>query len=127
VGTLRRIAAAASSLLLARAEFAAGELTLAGARAVRWLVSVVLASALMMLALIALSATVVLALWERLGWYSLGILTLVYAGVAYWIVIRLLREIRASPPPLVQTFAELAKDREALFGREPTSGEGPRP
>jgi uncharacterized membrane protein YqjE len=127
VSTLRRAVAAASSLLLARAEFAAAELSQAGVRALRWLLAVLLASALLMLALVALSATIVLALWERLGWYSLGLLTLIYAGVACLVVIRLLREIRASPPPLAQTFAELAKDREALFGRGQVSGDEPRP
>jgi uncharacterized membrane protein YqjE len=119
--------AAAGSLLLARAEFAAAELTQAGATALRWLLTVLLASALLIMALVALSAAIVLALWERLGWYSLGLLTLIYAGVACFLVIRLVREIRASPALLAQTFAELAKDREALFGRGPVSGEGPRP
>ena len=127
MGTLRKAVAAASSLLLARAEFAAAELTQAAVTALRWLLTGLLALALLMLALVALSATLVLALWERLGWYSLGLLTLIYAGAACWLATRLMRQIRASPPPLAQTFAELAKDREALFGREPASGPGPRP
>jgi uncharacterized membrane protein YqjE len=127
VGTLRKAVAAASSLLLARAEFAAAELTQAAVTALRWLLTGLLALALLMLALVALSATLVLALWERLGWYSLGLLTLLYAGAAYLVAIRLLREIRASPLPLAQTFAELDKDREALFGRGNVSGDEPRP
>jgi uncharacterized membrane protein YqjE len=111
-----RAAKAASSLLLARAQFAAVELTQTGADALRWLLWALGATALMALTLIAMTATVVLALWDRLGWISLGLLTLVYASATCYLILRLRRELRARAPLLAQTLAELAKDREAVFG-----------
>ena len=116
VGTLRRAVAAACALLLARAEFAAAELAQAGANALGWFLTALLAGALMVLALVTLSATVVMALWDRFGWYSLGVLAVLYAGAACALLLRVLRQIRASPRLLSQTFDELAKDREVLFG-----------
>jgi uncharacterized membrane protein YqjE len=118
-GTLRRALAAACALLVARAEFAVAELAQASVTALGWLVSAVLAAVLAMLALLALTATVVMALWDRFGWYSMAALAVLYAGASIWMMLRLMRRIRTSAHPLAQTIAELAKDREALFGRRP--------
>ena len=112
---IRRAARAASSLLLARAEFAAVELAQSGTDALHWL-------------LWALGATALLALWPQCGWYSLGLLTLVYALITGYVVHRLRRALRARPPLLAQTLAELATDREALFGHHgPEAGAEPKP
>jgi uncharacterized membrane protein YqjE len=124
---LRRAATAASSLLLARAEFAAVELTQAGADALRWLLAALAATALLTLTLVAVTATIVMALWERAGWYSMGILALIYVGATGFVVHRLRRTLHARRPVLEQTLAELAKDREALFGRAPDAGPVQRP
>jgi uncharacterized membrane protein YqjE len=107
---------AASALLLARAEFAAVELTQTGVNALRWLLWALAATALMALTLIAATATIVLALWDRLGWVSLGLLTLAYAIVTVYLLVRLRRLLHARRPLLAQTLAELSKDRDALFG-----------
>jgi uncharacterized membrane protein YqjE len=123
VGALRRAARAASSLLVARAEFAALELSQTGADALRWVLWALAATALLVLTLIIATVTIVLALWERLGWYPLGLMTLAYAIVTGYMFYRLRRELLARPPLLAQTLAELAKDREALFGQ--SSGTGP--
>jgi uncharacterized membrane protein YqjE len=72
-----------------------------------------------MLTLALLTATIVLALWERLGWYSLAFLALIFGGLTAFVIYRLLQELRSCPPVLEQTLAELAKDREALFGHRP--------
>jgi uncharacterized membrane protein YqjE len=119
VGVIRRAASAASSLLLARAEFAAVELTQTGVDALRWLLWALVATALMALTLIAGTAAIVLALWDRLGWLSLGLLTLAYAIVTAYLLVRLRRQLRARRPLLAQTLAELSKDRDALFARDP--------
>jgi uncharacterized membrane protein YqjE len=116
---IRRALAAGSSLLLLRAEFAVAELSEAGTTAMRWVVTALIAFALLIVAVGAVSATIVLALWDRWGWYPMGVLAALYAGAALFLVSRLLREIRTRPPMLAQTFAELAKDREALFGGDP--------
>ncbi len=122
MGALRRAARAASSLLLARAEFAAVEVTQTGADALRWLLWALGATALTALTLIAATATIVLALWDRLGWWSLGLLTLAYAAVTGYLIVRLRRELRNRRPLLAQTLAELSKDREALFGHGAETG-----
>jgi uncharacterized membrane protein YqjE len=117
VGAIRRAAKAASSLMLARAEFAAVELTQTGVDALRWLIWALVATALMALTLIAATATIVLALWDSLGWLSLGLLTLAYAIATAYLLFRLRRHLQTRRPLLAQTLAELSKDRDALFGR----------
>jgi uncharacterized membrane protein YqjE len=119
---LRRVVRSAASLLLARAEFAVVELTASGAAALHWLLSALAAAALLTLTLIAVTASIVLALWDRVGWYSIGVLALVYAAVTAFAIHRLLRRLRNWPPVLAQTLSELSKDREALFGHEPVEG-----
>ena len=127
MGALRRAARAGWSLLLTRAEFAAVELTQAGANALRWVLAALATAALATLTLAALTATIVLVLWERMGWYSIGILALIYAGLTGFAVHRLLRELYTRRPLLEQTLTELAKDREALFGHSPDAGADRRP
>jgi len=122
VGALRRAARAASSLLLTRAEFAAVELSQSGADALRWLLWALGATALLALTLIAATAAIVLALWDRLGWYSLGFLTLAYAVATAYLIFRLWRALNSRPPLLARTMAEFSKDREALFGGSGDAG-----
>ena len=126
MGALRRAVRAASLLLLARAEFAAVELTQTGADALRWLLWALGVTALLALTLIAATATIVLALWDWLGWLSLGFLTLTYATVTGYLIVRLRRELRTRRPLLAQTLAELSKDREAVFGHSAEAGSEPK-
>jgi uncharacterized membrane protein YqjE len=118
VGSFRRVAKAASALLLARAEFAAVEFTQTSVDALRWLLWALVATALLVLTLLAATATIVVALWDWLGWVSLGLLTLAYAIATGYLMFRLRRQLQARRPLLAQTLAELSKDREALFGRD---------
>jgi uncharacterized membrane protein YqjE len=126
VGALNRAARAASSLLLARAEFAAVEVTQTGADALRWLLWALAATALLVVTLIVATVTIVLAVWDRLGWLSLGVLTLVYATATGYLMVRLRRELRNRRPLLAQTLAELSKDREALFGQSAEARSEPK-
>lgn len=126
MGALRRAARAASSLLLARAEFAAVELTQIGAEALQWLLWALAATALLVVTLIVATVTIVLAVWDRLGWFSLGVLTLVYATVTAYLIVRLHRALRNRRPLLAQTLAELSKDREALLGHSAETGSEPK-
>ena len=102
------------ALLLARAEFASVELTLTAQAALRWLLVAMATCVIAMLALIAVSAVVVVALWDHFSWYPLAALALVYCGVTTLLVGGLLRSIARSRPLLSQTFAELAKDGAAI-------------
>jgi uncharacterized membrane protein YqjE len=106
----------ALSLLLTRAEFASVELSIARAQVMRWLLLGLGASVLAMLGLVALSAMVTVVLWDRLGWVSLGLLAAVYCLAAVLLVLRIANEVANAPPLLSETFVELAKDREAVFG-----------
>lgn len=118
MGSIGRVVKAASALVLARAEFAAVELTQTGVDALRWLLWALVATSLMVLTLIAATVTIVLVLWDRVGWLSLAFLTLVYAIATTYLMVRLWRQLRARRPLLAQTLAELSKDRDALFGQD---------
>lgn len=111
---VRRAGASLFALALIRAEFASLELTLAVRNALRWLACVLVACVLGMLALIAASAAIVAALWDRLGWYTVGLLALVYGAATIAFGVRLAQALARARPLLSQTFAELAKDRAAL-------------
>jgi uncharacterized membrane protein YqjE len=127
MGALRRAARAATSLLLARAQFAAVELTQTGVDALRWLLWALCATALLALTLISATVAIVLAVWDWLGWYALALLTLAYALLTLYVASRLWRALNARPPVLAQTLAELSKDREALFGAELDAGPEAKP
>ena len=122
MGAMTRVARAASTLMLTRARFAAVELTQTSADALHWLLWALGATALVVLTLMLATAAIVLALWPWLGWVSLALLTLAYAAVTGYVVYRLWRALHARPPLLAQTMAELAKDREALFGHGADAG-----
>jgi uncharacterized membrane protein YqjE len=112
------------SLVLTRAEFATVELSLARAQFVRWLLLALGASVFAVLGLIALSATIAVALWDRYGWVPVGVLAAVYCLAAALLVLRILDEVAKAPPLLGETFAELAKDRQAVFGRPAAPQDG---
>ncbi len=105
-------------MLLARAEFAAVELTQNASDALRWILWALAATALLALTLIAATATIVAVLWPWLGWIALALLTLAYAVVTAYLLYRLNRALHSRRPLLAQTLAELSKDRAALFGHD---------
>lgn len=113
---LRRVSARSLTLLLSRAEFAALELAQARARVVRWVLLSLVCTAVFQLAALAASAALAAVLWDRYGPVTLAALALVYAGVGAAVLARLRREISQAPALLSETLAELAKDRDALFG-----------
>lgn len=129
LAALKRLSSSGLTLLLTRAEFASVELALARAQLMRWLGLALIGAGLGLLALMAISAVVTLVLWERAGPFTLLVLFVLY-GVGAWIAVRRLqREMRDAPPLLSETLSELARDREALFGRnEAGNGDsaGPR-
>lgn len=122
---VRRLSAASLALLLSRAEFASVELAQARAQLMRWFMLAVAGALLAQLAVVAASAWLVVALWERAGWVTLAMLAAAFAAAGWWVLQRLQREIRAAPPLLEQTLQELAKDRDAL-ARSGASDDEPR-
>lgn len=111
---VRRLSAASLALLLSRAEFASVELAQARAQLLRWFMLALAGALLALLAAVAASAWLVVALWERAGWITLAVLAAAFAAAAWRVLLRLQREVRAAPPLLAQTLQELAKDRDAL-------------
>jgi uncharacterized membrane protein YqjE len=118
LNALRRIGARSVTLLLSRAEFAALELAQARGQLVRWLTLALAAAVVLQLALLAAAAALVALLWDRFGLFTLLALFLLFGGAGTVLVMWLRREIAAAPPLLSETLTELAKDRDALFGRE---------
>jgi uncharacterized membrane protein YqjE len=110
----RRAGQSVLALALARAEFASVELTIAAQAGLRWLLVALAACVIAMLALIALSATIVIALWSQFGWYPLAALALLYCLATALLVGWLLRSLASARPLLWQTLAEIAKDGAAI-------------
>lgn len=120
---VRRLSAASLALLLSRAEFASVELAQARAQLMRWFMLALAGALLALLAVVAASAWLVVALWERAGWVTLAMLAAAFAAAGWGVLQRLQREIRAAPPLLEQTLQELAKDRDALARSGASDGE----
>lgn len=122
---MRRLSAASLALLLSRAEFASVELAQARAQLLRWFMLALVGALLALLAVVAASAWLVVALWDRAGGVTLAALVVAFGAAAWWVLVRLQREVRDAPPLLAQTLQELAKDRDAL-ARSGTADDQPR-
>lgn len=114
---LRRLSASTVNLLLSRAEFASLELAQTRVQLIRWITLALFAMVLALLALIAGSALLTVALWPRFGWYTLAALFAVYVIGAVWVFRTLTSEVSAAPPVLSETLRELSNDRDAIFAR----------
>jgi uncharacterized membrane protein YqjE len=117
IASMRAMSSNALSLLATRGELAALELGETRDRALRWAALGVVAAVLLLAALMTLSLWVAAVFWEGPRALALGVLTAAYALAAVVAARVLRREIAAAPPLLVQTRAELKKDREILRGR----------
>lgn len=118
--SLRRLASTALALVITRGELAAVELAEARERIARWAVAVLFGAVLLLAALVSVSLLVAALFWESYRWQAIGLLALAYGVAGTWLVLKVMREVRAAPPLLSATLAELAQDRAALAGdREP--------
>ncbi|MGE5337837.1 MAG: phage holin family protein [Gemmatimonadota bacterium] len=113
----RRLSASTVNLLLTRAQFASVELAQSRAQLMRWVGLALIGAVLALLALMALSAFLLIVFWDAAGPWSLLVLTVLYAVVGFLVVRRLQRELHYAPPLLSETLAELAQDRDAILGR----------
>ncbi len=120
---VRRLSASSLNLLLTRAQFASVELAQSRAQIMRWLGLALAGAVLALLALIAVSALLVIVLWDRSGPWTLLVLAVLYGLGGYIVVHRLQRELSEAPPLLAETLAEIAKDRDAILGRVEGDGE----
>lgn len=69
-------------------------------------------------ALLAVSATIVVAAGKEARLVVLIGLSVVYAGAALWAVLALRKELRSAPPPFEESVTELKKDSEWLAPRD---------
>jgi hypothetical protein len=110
----RRVLQHAGQLLLLRTDLAAEELALARRQWLGWLATALAAFALMVAALVAAAAWLTLALWDRLGAVTPGILALLF-GLAAGLLLRgVLQGAGTAAAPLAQTRAALREDYEVL-------------
>ena len=118
IDALRRVGASLFATLQHRLELASIEVGEAGGRLVFTLVASIAALGLFGGAVFALSAWVALALWPTLGPAVLGWIALAYAlaggGLVWWLLARL----RAYPPLMADTLAELRNDTAFMRGRD---------
>jgi uncharacterized membrane protein YqjE len=122
---VRRLSAATVNLLISRAEFASLELAQTRVQLIRWIALALFAMVLVLLALIAGSALLTVALWPHYGWITLAVLLAVYVIGAVLVFRKLTGEISAAPPVLSATLRELSNDRDAFLadtGRQPGNG-----
>lgn len=120
---LTRLGGSLFGMLQNRLELASIEIGEAGGRLVFTLVASFAAVLMFGGAIVALSAWLVLALWDTLGHVVLGWLALAYgaggAGLLWWLRVRLHND----PPLLAETFAELRAD--AAFMRDEGAARAP--
>ena len=114
---VRRLSGATVNLLLSRAEFASLELAQTRAQLLRWVALALFAMVLLLLALIAGSALLTVALWPHYGWTTLAVLFGAYALCALVVSRKLTAEMSAAPPVLAETLRELSKDRDVFVAR----------
>jgi uncharacterized membrane protein YqjE len=117
--SLRRLASTALALVITRGELAAVEIAEAREQIARWALAALLGAVLLLAALVSVSLLVAAVFWESYRWQAIGGLAFGYAVAGTWLVLKVMREVRAAPPLLSATLAELARDRDALAaGRE---------
>lgn len=118
IDALQRVGASLFATLQHRLELASIEAGEAGAKLVFTLVASIAALSLFWGAVLALSAWIAFALWPTLGAAVLGWLALAYAlvggGLLWWLLARL----RAYPPLMADTLAELRNDASFMHGRD---------
>lgn len=124
---LRRVLQHLGRLLLLRADLAAEELALVRRRWVDWLTVALLAFALFVVAVGAAVAWLTLLLWERYGASTAGVLALLLAAVAVFLLRRLARAAGDAAPLLSRTRAALREDYEALAGASGARHDQDRP
>ncbi|MEP7295677.1 MAG: phage holin family protein [Burkholderiales bacterium] len=119
IESLRRLGANLFGTVQHRLELASIEAGEAGGRLVFTLVASIAVLGLLGGAVFALSAWVALALWPVLGHAVLGWIALAYAlaGAGLWWWLR--AHVRAYPPLMAETLAELHNDAAFMRGAEP--------
>lgn len=118
IDALRRVGASLFATLQHRLELASLEIGEAGGKLVFTLVASIAALGLFGGAVVALSAWLAFALWPTLGHAVLGWIALAYAAAGVALLWWLLARLRAYPPLMADTLAELHNDAAFMRGRD---------
>lgn len=122
IASAATLAASLGALLGTRASYALLELGDARDALLRVLIFGAATLGAAALALVGLSALMIVLFWEALGWRILLILTIGYLVLAWLLLQRARRILAEGKVGMPVTLAELRKDREALFGTLPEDG-----
>ena len=114
---LGRLAASVASAADTRVQIAALEFAEERDRARDRLVLVLVIAIAAAFALLAANTLVVALLWDRLGWVTLALLTLLWAAIAALAGWRLALRSRREQTPFSTTLAEFGRDRAWLMER----------
>ena len=118
IEALRRLGSNLFGTVRHRLELASLEIGEAGDRLVFTLVVSIAGLGLLLLAVVALSAWLALALWPTLGYAVLGWIALAYAlaggGLLWWLKARM----QSYPPLMQETLAELHNDAVFMRGKD---------
>ncbi len=113
--SLRSLLHHAVGLLQARLSLALLELGEARDAFITVFVLAIAALVMGSLALIALSALIIMLLWDAMGAWVIALLAIFYAALGWLLLRSAIHMIRDGRLGLPQTMAELRQDREALF------------
>ena len=114
--SIRTLGTTFLALVGARVELAVTEFREEGERRQEMLVVAVVAAVFLSLGALLLALFIVIIFWDEHRVAAAGAVTLAYLGIGAYMVMRLKRLVRESPPPFEATLAEFAKDAEAMRG-----------
>ena len=114
--SLRSLGTTFLTLVGARVELAVTEFREEGERRKDMLVVAIVAGVFLTLGALLFALFIVIVFWDEHRVAAAGAVTLAYLGIGAFMVMRLRRLTRESPPPFEATLAEFAKDAQALRG-----------
>lgn len=117
-GSFRTLLHHAAGLLQARLSLAMIELGEARDAFITVFVLAIAALVMSSLALIAISALIIMLLWDAMGAWIIVVMAVLYAVLGLWLLRSAIRLISEGRLGLPQTMAELRQDRDALFPKD---------
>jgi uncharacterized membrane protein YqjE len=117
-GGIRALLHHAAGLVQARLSLAVIELSEARDAFITVVILAIAALVTTSLALIALSALVIMLLWDAMGLWIIVVVALFYAVLGGWLLRSAIRLVREGRLGLPHTLAELRQDRESLWPRD---------
>jgi uncharacterized membrane protein YqjE len=118
LGSARAVGGTLLALLRVRAELIALELKEQTDRGKRLVVLAFVAAAFLFAGLLLAALFVVVAFWDTWRLQAMAAVTLAYAGIGAWALLRIRTILASSPPPFSATLQEFESDLAMLKGRD---------